>query len=78
MTHTMNGKVVTTKELINYVIASVVEDVQNNFDTYANVCIKDYNELNEQDHDAIDKWKARAFRKVNTCLGKRNMVENDG
>jgi len=78
MTHTMNGKQVSTNELICYVIASVVEDVQKNFNTYASVCIKDWDDLNEADHEAINKWKARVFSKVNTRLGKRNMAEDNG
>ena len=72
MTHVMNGKEVSTNELICYVIASVLDE-------YAKVCIKDYNELNEGDFEAIEKWKARVFSKVNTRLGKKNMADkSDG
>lgn len=79
MTHVMNGKAVSTNELICYVIASVLENVQENFDEYAKVCIKDYNELNEGDFEAIEKWKARVFSKVNTRLSKKNMADkSDG
>ncbi len=78
MTHTMNGKQVSTNELISFVIASVLEDVDKHFDEYAENCITDWEELNEGDMDAIEKWKPRVFGKINTRLGKRNMVEQDG
>lgn len=78
MTHTMNGKQVTTNDLISFVIASVLEDVDKNFDEYAKVCITDWNDFNEGDMDAIAKWKPRVFGKINTRLGKRNMVEANG
>lgn len=77
MTHIMNGKSVSTNELICYVIASVVENVQENFNEYAKVCIKDFDDLNESDFEAIEKWKPRVFQKVNTRLGKRNMVDGE-
>lgn len=78
MTHTMNGKEATTKEVINFVIASVLEDVNSHFDEYATQCIADYIDFNDGDKDAIEKWKPRVFGKINTVLGKKKMAEENG
>jgi hypothetical protein len=75
MTHVMNGKEVTTNELISEVFASVIEDVDKHFDEYAKIYIKDYNEFNEGDFDAIAKWKPKIVSKLNTKLNKRGMVK---
>lgn len=75
MTHVMNGKEVTTNELISEVFASVIEDVDKHFDEYAKIYIKDYNEFNEGDFDAITKWKPKIVSKLNTKLNKRGMVK---
>jgi hypothetical protein len=71
----MNGKEVTTNELISEVFASVIEDVDKHFDEYAKIYIKDYNEFNEGDFDAIAKWKPKIVGKLNTKLNKRGMVK---
>jgi hypothetical protein len=71
----MNGKEVTTNELISEVFASVIEDVDKHFDEYAKIYIKDYNEFNEGDFDAIAKWKPKIVSKLNTKLNKRGMVK---
>ena len=49
MTHVMNGKTVTTNELVSEVFASVIEDVNKNFNEYAKVYIKDFEDFNEGD-----------------------------
>lgn len=74
MKHTVNGKECTTDELICFVIASAVEDVYNHFDEYAEQVIHDWNEMNDGDMEAIEKWKPRVFSKINTRLGKKKMV----
>lgn len=76
MTHVMNGKQVTTNELVRYVIASVLENVKENFNEYAKVCVKDFTEFNKNDLEAIDKWKQRVFSKLDTFLGKKLMIED--
>lgn len=74
MTHVMNGKTVTTNELICEVFASVIEDVDKNFNEYAKVYIKDMDEWNEADYEAIAKWKPKVVSKINTKLNKRGMA----
>lgn len=77
MKHIVNGKECTTNELICFVIASAVEDVYNHFDEYAKELISDWDDLNDADMDAIEKWKPRVFSKVNTRLGKKKMVDEE-
>lgn len=74
MTHVMNGKTVTTNELISEVFASVIEDVDKHFEDYAKIYIKDYADLNESDFEAIGKWKPKIVSKLNTRLNKRGMA----
>ncbi len=74
MTHVMNGKTVTTNELVSEVFASVIEDVNKHFNEYAKVYIKDFEDFNEGDFDAIAKWKPKIVSKLNTRLNKRGMA----
>lgn len=74
MTHNFNGKQVTTNELIGEVICSVVEDLENNFADYAKIYSKDWSELNDEELDAIKKWKPKVFNKVYTRLNKKGLV----
>jgi len=73
----MNDKSVTTNELVRTVICSVLEDVDNHFEDYASLYIKDYNDYTENEKLSIEQWKFKIFTKLNSILKKEDLIEND-
>ena len=49
----MNEKIVTTNELVRTVICSVLEDLENNFDSYAALYTKDFEEYTPDEKEKI-------------------------
>lgn len=73
----MNNKSVTTNELVRTVICSVLEDVDLNFEDYAKLYVKDYNDYTENEKLSIEQWKFKIFSKLNSVLKKEGLLEND-
>lgn len=72
----MNDKVVTTNELVRTIICSVLEDLENNFDSYAELYTKDWNEYTLDEKEKIEQWKYKIFHKLNTVLKKEGLKNN--
>jgi hypothetical protein len=73
----MNDKSVTSNELVRTIICSVLEDVQNNFDDYAKVYIKDFDDYTESEKLSIEQWKYKIFKKLNEFLKRDELIDND-
>lgn len=73
----MNDKSVTSNELVRTIICSVLEDVQNNFDEYAKVYIKDFDDYTESEKLSIEQWKYKIFKKLNEFLKRDELIDND-
>jgi len=73
----MNDKSVTSNELVRTIICSVLEDVQNNFDDYAEVYIKDFGDYTETEKLSIEQWKFKIFKKLNEFLKRDELITND-
>lgn len=70
----MNQKKVTPLNAVKTVYASVIEDVFEHFDDYAKVFIKNYDDYNEEEKKAICLKNMDLNKKINTFLGKNNLV----
>lgn len=70
----MNQKEVTPLTLVKTVYASVIEDVSKNFDDYAKVFVKDYENYNEEEQSAISMKNMDYSKKINSFLGKQKLV----
>lgn len=75
MIHQMNSKLVTSNELVRTVVCSVLEDVDKHFEDYAKTFITNYDEYNEEDLLAIDRWRAKVFNKLNSFLNKKGLFD---
>ena len=73
----MNEKIVTTNELVRTVICSVLEDLENNFDSYAALYTKDFEEYTTDEKEKIEQWKCKIFNKLNRVLKKQGLKDND-
>lgn len=73
MIHNLNNKSVTSGELVRTVICSVLEDVQNNFDNYASVFVKDFSSFTEDERISIEKWKTKVFKKLGATLEEEKL-----
>ena len=73
----MNDKIVTTNELVRTVICSVLEDLENNFDSYAALYTKDFEEYTPDEKEKIEQWKCKIFNKLNRVLKKQGLKDND-
>lgn len=73
----MNNKIVTTNELVRTVICSVLEDLENNFDSYAELYTKDFEEYTSDEKEKIEQWKCKIFNKINRVLKKQGLKNND-
>lgn len=69
----MNEKEITPLQLVKTVYASVLEDLYEHFDDYAKVFVKDYN-YNDEETKVIISKKDDLNKKLNTFLGKNNLV----
>lgn len=76
MIHNLNNTELTSKSVIETVLCSVLEDVNNHFDEYANEIFEDYSELTEEELNCIDKWKYKVISKINTQLRKKDKVND--
>lgn len=72
----MNDKTVTTNELVRTVICSVLEDLENNFDSYAQLYCKNYNTYSNADYEKIEQWKTKIFDRLNQTVKREGLLEN--
>ena len=70
----MNQKEVTPLNLVKTVYASVLEDVNEHFDDYAKIFVKDYDNYNEEETKVIAAKNMDLSKKINTFLGKQKLV----
>jgi hypothetical protein len=70
----MNQKEVTPLNLVKTVYASVLEDVNEHFDDYAKIFVKDYDNYNEKEAKVIAAKNMDLSKKINTFLGKQKLV----
>lgn len=73
----MNEKIVTTNELVRTVVCSVLEDLENNFDSYAKLYTKDWDEYTTEEKEKIEQWKYKIFQRLNRVLKKEGLKNND-
>ena len=74
MSMMINNKKVTTNELVRIVVCSVLEDLQNNFDEYASLYVKDFNTFSEDEKLKLEQWKAKVFHKLNVAMKKEDLL----
>jgi molecular chaperone DnaK (HSP70) len=65
---------VTPLNLVKTVYASVLEDVNEHFDDYAKIFVKDYDNYNEEEAKVIAAKNMDLSKKINTFLGKQKLV----
>lgn len=70
----MNQKEVTPLNLVKTVYASVLEDVNEHFDDYAKIFVKEYDNYNEEEAKVIAAKNMDLSKKINTFLGKQKLV----
>lgn len=70
----MNNKEVTPLNLVKTVYASVIEDVSENFEDYANVFVTNYKDYNDEELKVINAKNQDFSKKLNTFLGKNKLV----
>lgn len=67
-------KELTPNLVINYILSSVIEDIDNNFDDYASIALKDYNTFDEETKNKLRQWKEKNIKKVNMFLHKDQFI----
>ena len=67
-------KELTPSLVINYILSSVIEDIDNNFDDYASIALKDYNTFDEETKNKLKQWKEKNIKKVNMFLHKDQFI----
>lgn len=67
---TIKNNSYSPRNTVQYVICSVLEDVNKNFDKYAPVLIEDFNEMDSESKACLDKWKSKVFDKLDKFLEK--------
>lgn len=70
----MNQKEVTPLALVKTVYASVIEDLNEHFDDYARIFVKDYDNYNDEEQNAISMKNMDYSKKINAFLGKQKLV----
>ena len=70
----MNQKEVTPLTLVKTVYASVIEDLNEHFDDYARIFVKDYDKYNDEEQSAISLKNQDYSKKINAFLGKQKLV----
>lgn len=74
MNITMNQSTVSPLTLVKTVYASVIEDLYENFEDYAKVYVKNYDDYNEEELKVIKAKTEDLNKKINTFLGKNKLV----
>jgi len=67
-------KELTPNLVINYILSSVIEDIDNNFDDYASIALKEYNTFDEETKNKLRQWKEKNIKKVNMFLHKDQFI----
>lgn len=67
-------KELTPNLVINYILSSVIEDIDNNFDDYASIALKEYNTFDEETKNKLRHWKEKNIKKVNMFLHKDQFI----
>jgi len=67
-------KELTPSLVINYILSSVIEDIDNNFDDYASIALKEYNTFDEETKNKLRQWKEKNIKKVNMFLHKDQFI----
>ena len=70
----MNNKEVTPLNLVKTVYASVIEDISENFEDYANVFVTNYEDYNDEELKVINAKNQDFSKKLNTFLSKNKLV----
>lgn len=70
----LNNQPITTNEFVRIVISSVIEDLEINFDEYANLYISNYKEaLSEDEKLKVAEWKTKIFNKLNQLMKTQDL-----
>ena len=69
----VNNKQVTTYNAAKMVFASVIEDVYMNFNEYARMFIKNFNDLNEEEIRELFEKREKVYDSINKILNKEKM-----
>lgn len=69
----INNKQVTTHNAAKMVFASVIEDVYQNFNEYARMFIKNFEDLNEQEIRELFAKREKVYDSMNKVLNKEKM-----
>ncbi len=70
MTINANNQEMTPSTFARYILCKIIEDVDENFNSYASVMYEDFSKFNDVEKAKINEWKHKEVVKLYKFLGK--------